>query len=327
MKNEINSRSVKKTQEDWIDDPAQWFLNDSKESVETLDHVMSSVGMSEKTDHQRKIEVTGEQSFEKRQKQSDFCAPKGNWTDDPEEWFLSDDKEVIQDVNRHADLIRSALLGRVSDVERLIEAGASVEARDSWGRTPLMLAACCGHYDVMDLLIKRGASVEAQDEAGNTPLMHAVIGRDKKSVEFLLAHDCSVNMKNNKGETALILAAVFGEKDQEHIATEEMFIAPKFPKDALITDLLIRKGARIDEKDNAGQTALVNAALHQNRLMAQLLLVRGANPNEQDNQGKSFLDYQRQDRSRIQLKKIFKPQKIQHIISQTWKSFLGHERI
>lgn len=327
MENEINSQSVKKTQECWIDDPAQWFLNDSKESAETLDHVMSSVGMSEKTDHQRKIKVTEKQSFERGPKQSDFCVKKGNWTDDPEEWFLSDDKEMIQHASRNADLIKAALLGRVSDVERLIEDGAMVEARDTWGRTPLMLAACCGHYDVMDLLIKRGASVEAQDEAGNTPLMHAVIGRDKKSVEFLLAQGCSVNVKNNKGKTPLILVALFGEKDQEHIATEEIFTSPKFPKDALITDLLIRKGACIDEKDNEGQTALLNAVRYNNRLVAQLLLARGANPNEKDNQGKSFLDYQKQERPRIQLKKLFKARKIQNVVSQKWKSFLGHERI
>jgi hypothetical protein len=48
-----------------------------------------------------------------------------------------------------------------------------VNAADAEKRTPLHWAAGMGHADVAALLLKEGASLEAADSKGNTPLMYA----------------------------------------------------------------------------------------------------------------------------------------------------------
>ena len=47
---------------------------------------------------------------------------------------------------------------------------ASIDARDRWGRTPLMAAAAAGRKGAALLLVARGASLEARDEEGRTAL-------------------------------------------------------------------------------------------------------------------------------------------------------------
>jgi ankyrin repeat protein len=55
-------------------------------------------------------------------------------------------------------------------VQLLLEAGATVDAQDSYGRTPLSLAAEGGHEAMVRLLLKGGAKVDNQDSKSQTPL-------------------------------------------------------------------------------------------------------------------------------------------------------------
>ena len=47
------------------------------------------------------------------------------------------------------DLLVAASEGDVTEASRLIEAGADVDATDSRGNTPLVLAAAAGHVSVL----------------------------------------------------------------------------------------------------------------------------------------------------------------------------------
>ena len=60
--------------------------------------------------------------------------------------------------------------------EYLINLGADVNAKDNFGRTPLMEVADNGYFDVVKLLILNGADIQAVDESGNTALVYAVTG-------------------------------------------------------------------------------------------------------------------------------------------------------
>ena len=57
-------------------------------------------------------------------------------------------------------------------IQLLLDADASINARNNLGETPLMIAAENGHDDTVRFLIERGADVNAQDTLGKTALMH-----------------------------------------------------------------------------------------------------------------------------------------------------------
>jgi len=57
-----------------------------------------------------------------------------------------------------------------------------------------------------------------------------------------------------------------------------------------LLNLLLERGARIDDKDNRGRTALMIAAELNHEPAVDLLLSRGADPLLRDQQGKSASD-------------------------------------
>lgn len=56
---------------------------------------------------------------------------------------------------------------------RIVDAGTSVDIRDSNGNTLLMIAAQNGHEELCRMLVARGADVNACNARGNTPLHFA----------------------------------------------------------------------------------------------------------------------------------------------------------
>jgi hypothetical protein len=60
--------------------------------------------------------------------------------------------------------------GHVKASCKLLECGADLTARNSYGSTPLHLASRMGQVDVARMLIERGADVTAYDNDGWTPL-------------------------------------------------------------------------------------------------------------------------------------------------------------
>jgi hypothetical protein len=60
--------------------------------------------------------------------------------------------------------------GRPEFVEKLLAAGANIEARRKSGATPLLIASSYGHGEVVDQLLKAGAQVNVIACDGSTPL-------------------------------------------------------------------------------------------------------------------------------------------------------------
>lgn len=212
----------------------------------------------------------------------------------------------------------AALLGRVEECERLIDAGADVNAAvllppegeectpfRICGRTALHLAAADGRADVFLKLLQRGAKPEVRDTEGNTPL-HLVCSLT--ICRALLGAGAAPDCQNVYGETPLALAAMYGRGR----ICRELLAAGASPhigdcagntplhnavrwnlisSQELVCRLLLAAGARVDARNAAGNTALhLAAALAlENVDLCAALLAGGADVNARDAAGRTPL--------------------------------------
>lgn len=87
--------------------------------------------------------------------------------------------EIVRASDASSYLCAAAARGDISELQRLIAAGADVSRSDYDGRTALHLAACEGQEAAVRLLIAAGCDLSPRDRWGNTPLDDALReGRD-----------------------------------------------------------------------------------------------------------------------------------------------------
>ena len=114
---------------------------------------------------------------------------------------------------RNNALIDAVGEGRLEEVERLVSAGADLEAQDENGATALVVAASNGRTEVAEWLLKNKANVNASNAAGLTPLAAAVDAGHAAVAELLLAHGADVGTKSKDGLTALDRAMRKGSQE------------------------------------------------------------------------------------------------------------------
>ena len=101
----------------------------------------------------------------------------------------------------------------VADVSRCLKAGAEVNARDKFGRTPLHWAATYSNSQaVVTALLKAGAEVNARGrKKGLMPIHAAAYSRLPQIVTVLAQAGADVNAGMEDGTTALHVAAWFSQ--------------------------------------------------------------------------------------------------------------------
>uniref|UniRef100_W5M8C8 Ankyrin repeat domain 44 n=1 Tax=Lepisosteus oculatus TaxID=7918 RepID=W5M8C8_LEPOC len=107
----------------------------------------------------------------------------------------------------------SAMNGHTSCLRLLIEGADStdvVDAVDSQGQTPLMLAVAGGHGDAVSVLLEREASVDIADSQGRTALHIGLLCGQEECVQCLLEQEAAVCVGDAAGRTPLHLAAAGG---------------------------------------------------------------------------------------------------------------------
>ena len=86
-----------------------------------------------------------------------------------------------------------------------LDNGVAADWKNNNQESLLGIASAYGHLQVVSRLLGRGASINAQDDEGFTPLMNACQNRHVEVVRILLQKKADKSQKNRYGETALSL--------------------------------------------------------------------------------------------------------------------------
>ena len=147
---------------------------------------------------------------------------------------------------------KAANNGDLAGVKQFLQKGVAVDARDSYGRTPLMLSL--SNLESVRYLVGKGADVNARDAQGETPLMKAAFLGKVDVVRYLVEHGADVNARSEKGETPLMRAIW----------------------DLDVIQFLVERGADINAADRKGETLLLKAAVSGRLSTVQYLVKAGA---------------------------------------------------
>jgi ankyrin repeat protein len=207
--------------------------------------------------------------------------------------------ESTLDLNKDKDKSGASILhtivyrDRIEEIDYLLERGASLEAVDNEGLTPLALslfstpmmnilldkganpdvvtkvgcnllheAAACDNEEALKRLVTYGLNLDKQDQNGSTPLHAALASYSETSALYLISQGADVSIKQKSGRTAL------------HIACQNN-------ADTTVVKSLIEHGADVLEVDNEGQSALHEASASASAVHVRLLLDNGAEVDKQ----------------------------------------------
>ena len=88
---------------------------------------------------------------------------------------------------------------RISAIEKLVELGADVNAKAKDGSTPLHLATEYNRISAIEKLVGLGADINSVDMQGIRPLEIAAINKHLRCFKLLLEHEASLSSIYNKG--------------------------------------------------------------------------------------------------------------------------------
>ncbi len=110
-----------------------------------------------------------------------------------------------------APLIQAVKSKDIEIVKILLHGGADINAANSMGVTPVMVAILIsGDEDLsmLELLLQSKADLKVRDKGGNTPLAGAIAAKRNKAAEMLVKYGADVNATRADGITPVMLAVV-----------------------------------------------------------------------------------------------------------------------
>jgi len=127
------------------------------------------------------------------------------------------------------DLCAAIKEGHVIQVERALAKGASPDAPNRAGDTPLVCAVRARNVAALRVLLSRGADVNRPDRAGFSPLIHSADTSSSAIAKLLLENGANPNARNAAGDAPAHIAAA--ADDAAMIAV--LFSTPSFRVDIL----------------------------------------------------------------------------------------------
>ncbi|XP_049516904.1 poly [ADP-ribose] polymerase tankyrase-1 [Dermacentor silvarum] len=207
------------------------------------------------------------------------------------------------DGRKSTPLHLAAGYNRVRIVQLLLQHGADVHAKDKGGLVPLHNACSYGHFEVTEMLIKHGANVNAMDLWQFTPLHEAASKSRAEVCSLLLAHGADPGLLNCHSKSPVMVAPSRDLQDRmlcEYSAIpvsrgtltlhlQHVVAVSPLPKRKQAIELLLRKNANINEKNEEYLTPLHLAADKSHLDVVDILIKNGAKVNALDSLGQTAL--------------------------------------
>ncbi len=178
------------------------------------------------------------------------------------------------DLNEERDelLTHAAFGGDPELVRFMVGKGCDPNHRNVNGRTALHTAARSGRVEAIAELIELGAAIDPRDARGRTPLAESLAERKHEAAKELILCGVDLGVKiGPRNETPLILAA-----------------SGRSPE---LVRLLLKRGVAVDERDDAGGSALMHAARAGCLEVVEILLDAGAESGATDTQGRNAFQW------------------------------------
>jgi ankyrin repeat protein len=209
-----------------------------------------------------------------------------------------------------AALHHAARGGENEIVALLVERGADINFRDIKGGTALFYAADANRAKTAKLLLDLGADPNLAGRSGVSSIEAAAFNGNDRVVELLLKHGADPGHVDLSGKSAIIYAAARGFTPiVQRLLNARIDVNTRYGNDltalmwaagysndvpeaeglATVT-LLLDNGARIDDRDNRGRSALMIASESGHAGAVDLLLKRGADAKLKDNSGNNASD-------------------------------------
>jgi hypothetical protein len=150
------------------------------------------------------------------------------------------------DVNE--ELLSASRAGDLASVKSLLEKGAAIETKTSYGQTPLYLAAMQGHLDVVEYLLSKGANTNVQDTFYKAPMLAFVLQRKHDDVaKSLIAHGSGSPDDNleavARGGNLDLIQAVLDKGKPSQTALDKAYEGALDRKQTAVAELLKKAGA------------------------------------------------------------------------------------
>ena len=174
-----------------------------------------------------------------------------------------DDNDNNDDTDYDKQLLEAAREGNCDKLQAAIKAGADVNSRNQYHKTPCMLAAICGRVNCVDMLLEAAAGANVKDQYDKTALFYAVESGRPACVQRLIQAGADVNVTSTWGTTPLMYAA-----RRPHV---------------LSSRLLMEAGADVNMRARHDYTALMFAVQHAYHPGATAFLEPGSSVNPTDN--------------------------------------------
>ncbi len=140
-----------------------------------------------------------------------------------------------------AALLAAAASGSIERVTDALAADARLEARDTHGRSALLIAVQADNLGLAQLLVARGADPNAVDDRLETPWLSTGVTGSVQMLEILVAAQPDMTIKNRYGGIAIIPASERGHV--EYVRR------------------VVSTGIDVDHVNDLGWTALLEAVI------------------------------------------------------------------